>query len=1073
MLTRADWRSEWLITRRHPLLWAVIAGSTALVALAASNEAPRTDRELYESAVRLGLLVPAFILPFLAGAITPVFTLRDAEHGMDDLLAAYPQTPRDWLTVRLSSVAALLICLGAVQHLAIVGILAADHLGKFWDLLLRAGKLVALVYVPASLIWACVLARVSCAAGKASMVYLAAAFGWLAYLGLATLTDTPLIAGSFVAWEPLRTAMVLVDPYAITALVNPPPVESLPLSRYLAIGLGRAGWLVLCYLLVRGIKTLPASLAAQDSSVRSPGRIRRPLPWLPGLREAPGCFALLLRWTIVDKFFLLALAGWAVLVFPEVFGGMTYAEQLSQLTPDSRDALNRVMWDMAPPMGALLLLYAADRASRMSRMAGMDGLTAATAYSSWRLLAAQLACLWVVALILLVFTLLIVLSAQLAAQSSIQPGEYLQQAGQIVTGLLLTATAFVALHGIVRSRMAANLIGLVLVVLGHSSLAPAMGLLHPLWKPLSLPLEVPDHVLGLDRNWSALASFAVAWSAVCAAAMLFAVRAHHRGLPYAPVALRRVLLNPATVAIVLLLTGAAWQALAIQRMLESDFSLVSADERAQRRAAYERRYAAWLDRPQPQVAAVHAFVDFAADGGRADLRVTMQLVNRSAASIDRILVGRNLLDAPATVTIDRAAIEARDPATGQAVFRLIAPMRPGETRTLRFAARITRSPLASSRSLLILSSHFASLPAFQILPVIGYQREFSLRDPAQRVQFRLPPLAVVPPSQLGSLGPGSSLDRYQTTFETVISTPQRLHGVGPGELVRQWNEGGRSHFLFRTDRAIRNAPAFFALPWAARRWQVGSLAAEIRAPGPIGADNPSLLGMRDTLTWLNREMAPYPGRTLRLIAAPEFGSSGFALPQVMLISHRRSFRAHPAPDAGFDQAYRRAVHETAHQWFGHAIGYGVPEERAFLVESLAKYAELVMVERRYGSGAVRALVDWESDRLDRARLAPAMVTVPLLDAEDTEDMYSRATVAFACLRSRVGDAALVAALRETARSSQQTGSPVRSLDFVRALKRIAGKAGEPAIDRMLTSNLPIAVGRARSGCAGDRSPQAN
>ena len=113
----------------------------------------------------------------------------------------------------------------------------------------------------------------------------------------------------------------------------------------------------------------------------------------------------------------------------------------------------------------------ADRASRMSRMAGMDGLTAATAYSSWRLLAAQLACLWVVALILLVFTLLIVLSAQLAAQSSIQPGEYLQQAGQIVTGLLLTATAFVALHGIVRSRMAANLIGLVLVVLGHSSLA--------------------------------------------------------------------------------------------------------------------------------------------------------------------------------------------------------------------------------------------------------------------------------------------------------------------------------------------------------------------------------------------------------------------------------------------------------------------------------------------------------------------------------------------------------------------------------------------------------------------------
>src|SRR3546814_15085676 len=122
--------------------------------------------------------------------------------------------------------------------------------------------------------------------------------------------------------------------------------------------------------------------------------------------------------------------------------------------------------------------------------------------------------------------------------------------------------------------------------------------------------------------------------------------------------------------------------------------------------------------------------------------------------------------------------------------------------------------------------------------------------------------------------------------------------------------------------------------------------AESHAPGLIAADDPNLLGMRDTLIWLDREVAPYPGKTLRLIAAPGIGSTGFAVPQAMLISHRGGFRADPAPDAGFDQAYRRAVHEPAHQWFGHLIGHGIPEERAFLVESLAKYAELVLVERR-------------------------------------------------------------------------------------------------------------------------------
>src|SRR3546814_16276964 len=62
--------------------------------------------------------------------------------------------------------------------------------------------------------------------------------------------------------------------------------------------------------------------------------------------------------------------------------------------------------------------------------------------------------------------------------------------------------------------------------------------------------------------------------------------------------------------------------------------------------------------------------------------------------------------------------------------------------------------------------------------------------------------------------------------------------------------------------------------------------AEIHAPGLIAADDPNLLGMRDTLIWLDREVAPYPGKTLRLLAAPGIGSTGFAVPQAMLTSPR-------------------------------------------------------------------------------------------------------------------------------------------------------------------------------------------
>ena len=285
--------------------------------------------------------------------------------------------------------------------------------------------------------------------------------------------------------------------------------------------------------------------------------------------------------------------------------------------------------------------------------------------------------------------------------------------------------------------------------------------------------------------------------------------------------------------------------------------------------------------------------------------------------------------------------------------------------------------------------------------------------------------------------------------------PLGYHAIAPGELMRSREEGGRRYFEFRTDRAIRNVPMVFAVPWAPRRWSAGDLRTETYSPEPIAAQDASLLGMRDTLAWLDREIAPYPGKTLRLVATPEFGSGGFALPQAVMISHRRGLRARPSPEAGFNQAYRRAVHETAHQWFGHVLGYGIPEERAFLIESLAKYAELVMVERRYGKQAAQALVTWETDRYARARLTPEQSAVPLIDAEDTEDMYSRATLAFACLRQRSGDGAIIGALKTVAASAEQSGRPARSLDFVHALKQASGSANERAVDALLSSSMTV------------------
>ena len=114
----------------------------------------------------------------------------------------------------------------------------------------------------------------------------------------------------------------------------------------------------------------------------------------------------------------------------------------------------------------------------------------------------------------------------------------------------------------------------------------------------------------------------------------------------------------------------------------------------------------------------------------------------------------------------------------------------------------------------------------------------------------------------------------------------------------------------------------------------------------------------------------------------------------------------------------------------------MPEERAFLTESLAKYAELVMIERRYGRKAMRALVEYERERYRQERIDPERPVLPLIDADDGPDMYSRATLVFACLRARVGDDRIVQALRQSI-DAQASDTPTRSIDFVRQLSALA------------------------------------
>lgn len=1066
MLNQLKWRNEWRLQSRNPLVWIALAITAGFSLVIADGSPADPGTPAVAALLRTNLFIPAFILPFLAGALGPLYYMRESDHGMAELFGAYPITLGQWLSIRLGNFSIVLVGACLIAQFGFVAVLADEHPGQVSSMIGYSALWLLALHLPSCLVWASALAWVACRTGGSGFLYAAAAIGWIAYLAIASLIGLPLIAGSEMVFPALWQAMLVLDPYGATTMISAMPHSGFLQSSEANLALGRAVWLTICLLVLRGIRERPHQ---DEEDTKSSRPIVEAIGYIGKFRSRwfnhreYSSFALHLRYVLRDRIFVLMIAGWIAMILPEAFAGPDYAEELSRVLPDSRDALNRVMWDVVPFAGALLLLYVADRVCRMYPATRMHELYAATPHRPARLMVVQIASLWCIAAAFLALAGTSVVIAQWLNASAFQPIEFARQLGLSLPVWLLMAAAFAALHALVRPRFVANLACLLLVVLGFTSLASRLGLEHPLWRPLFTPLSAPDHYWGFEGSLSGHIQYLLFWLPACLAVVCLATAWHHRTLPSRQKSLRRIMREPAALLAAAFIALAAWQGSLIDQKLRNEGLLVPSDARIAQRADYERRYAAWLRRLQPEVEHIGAEVDFRQSEDRVSIRARLRLINRTAGPVSEILVGRNPYDQGSTVKLANASILRRDVALGQTIYRLHFPLAPGGTVDLDFETELTQSGLEGASFPFVLRPSFSSVPIHAILPVIGFRRELTLRDPVTRQQQGLAPLRLPPPSALPS-PPAGSLSRDLVRLDAIVTTDSEFHVVAQGDRVSNRQRNGRSTFHYRTAGPIRNLPVFYAVPWRPQVWTAGALKIETYSPEKLEDDDPNLLAMRDTLAWLGRDIAPYPGNALRLVAIPDIGPSGYAYPQIMEISHRLGFRAEPQPGAGFSQVYRRAAHETAHQWFGHWLGHGIAEERGFLVESLAKYAELVMIERRYGKQAMQALVRFERDRYRKAKLDTDRPVAPLIDAEASEDMYSRATLIFACARSRLGDKPLIDALKGMADRSRATRTPARSIEFVSAITaNVAPSMRKPLAALFLSSN-PVENQLTSLGC---------
>jgi ABC-2 type transport system permease protein len=1053
--------------QRQPLCWLAVALSCAFVFLLTSGSSAEQNplKQLLFACSALAMLV----LPLLTGALAPLAFLREQQSGMTELIRATPVSHLSWCLSRAAGL--LLLCITMTLLLSgvlLFGLWRVDAVPFDKQLIGTFLAIFLLQYLPALLLLCVLQLWLSLKFGSVILLYVAAILLWAGYMALAAATGSPLMANSQIVAPWLWQLMLYADFYAITPLLQQFMTGQQGLQLDLSFIVNRLVLLSASALLLWSalqMKRLDAAAAtsalkpavlAKDSTA-SNHRSFQAVPVQNVELDAVSHLRLLWQLSLVNTRQLmlhpgswLSLLGLAALAFSEVVSGVDYAEVMSVLSPTSRDALNQVMWDLVPRFGALLVVFWSTKLSWLNKSCQMHELIASSAVSGRVLLFSQFICLTVLLLVFMALMLSAVMVAQLLVTSvPLQWSEYLLQAGYQWVPLWLLMLLCVSLHSLCRNSLLALVLIALVLALNMSPLPAMAGLEHPLWLLFTTPLHAADELWGYQSSSAGFWPFILFWFLLALIVLVLALAFYHRGTGFSGPVLRTALTPKLISVVLLLLIGGSWQGWQLDQQLSAEQPLMHSSERLQLRADYETEYQHWQHKPQPVVTAVYSEVDFEPTEHSAKLKLVFTLSNNTQQPIHQVLVGQHWAYPLQQIEMTGAELSRENRPLGQREFTFTSPLLPGQNRNLTVQLQLKQKGLWPAAMHQLIRPDFSYLRSVPLFPAVGFVPEYRIRDNGTRTHYGLPELAEAKPSAAST-----AQAAYQwVNMESVISVPVGQQAIAQGTLVKQWLQDGRSFFHYKTSQPLRAISAFVVVPWQAKQVQHGKVLLEMYVPEQNQSTELTMLAMQQTLSWFEQQISPYSGEVLRLVSMPELdsGGTGYALPQLVLINHRVGVRARQAADAGFSQVYRRAVHEVAHQWFGHDMGNGVPGDGTFLVESLAKYVELVLIEQHFGRDAMQALVDYEKERFARAQARSKSRPSSLIDSDESYDQYSRATLVFARLRSELGDKRITAALRQLWLKHGYPNTPASSMDFVRQLKLASPDEQHALIDQLLLS----------------------
>lgn len=873
---------------------------------------------------------------------------------------------------------------------------------------------------------------------------------YVLYFITAAMTNSPLMASSVPGAANSASLAALLDPFALSAFFEQtqnwlPAVRN---TRLISLSgnflLNRLLWTGASFVVLGFVHyafSFRVSRTAHKQRSKSAKPDTAPLtPYAPvPTRTSQWASYVVATRTEIRTFLLTLPFGamlllWAALAIFEMLSDLRGGEYGSASYPTSGLLFGSLQTPLTL-LGTILVIYTSAEMIWRERTLRFSGILHATPASNAVFVASKCTALSALIAALTLTALAGAAILQLISGWPLDPLALLQFGYVLAAPLILFACAAVFIQTLSSHKYLGMLIVVLLAVI---SLQGGMfGIEQRLLRYASMPPMTYSDLNGFV-NLAPFHWFALLWSALAALLLIIATAAwrHTRARIHKIAAIACTLLFLATGAYIFYNTN-----------------ILSARERGDDlldwRAAYERTYKPLAAMPQPRVASMRARVDLFPEQLRYRVQGEYTIVNRTAQPVNRfvIAVRRDARAARVTVPAARAEHNRR---FNQFLFTLHRPLQPGATTLVRFDVTYTANAFdGSDPSILPNGTYLMTHRAF---PSLGYRAGYEIEDPRERRRRGL---------QVASdLNPSAGLPQHEVLdaadwvdCDVTVSTAPDQRVVAPGRLVREWEEGNRRLFHFRTDRPIPHQYTIASARYAVARETHDGVVIEIDYhPGHQQNVARMMRAAADTLRYCSENFSPYPHATLRLAEiSSQFNEfSGFAQPGVVFFGENRGFLVDARDPRRLDLIYRRTAHEVAHQWFGYTLLAADAPGDTLLTESLTKYTELMALRKAYGRDATRELLTYELDRYLADRTGESDREPPLVRVDNQPYLfYRKGAIVFHAIEDLIGEAQLNRALRELVREQGGPGHKPTVADLLRHLRAVTPPQQQALVDEWL------------------------